>query len=85
MSRVLNYIVEKLKERQKAGLKKYGVSIDDGYPPTGCFQLEVIEETADDLQYMALECMKMEEEITGVLWIELKERVGRSLVAFIKI
>lgn len=62
MSAVLEYIVNKLKDRQKVGLKKYGVSIDDCDPPTGCFKLEVIEETTDGLQYMARECMRLEEE-----------------------
>ena len=63
MSAVLDYITNMLKERQAVGLERYGVSIDDCDPPTGCFKLEVIEEQADGLQYMARECMKKEKEI----------------------
>jgi hypothetical protein len=62
MSKVMNYIVSQLTERQKAGLKKYGVNIDDCNPPTGSFYMEVIQETLDALQYMARANLRLQDE-----------------------
>jgi hypothetical protein len=71
-SRVKEYIEKSLYERNLAGLKKYGVSIEDGRPPTGWWWLEVIQELLDALQYMSRLLMEYEDKIKD-LERQLKE------------
>ena len=69
-SKVINYIIKCLEERQERGFKKYGKTIDEGIPPTGKWDSEVQEELLDALQYKVRRCMELEDEI-----VTLKNRI----------
>lgn len=63
MSKVLEYIVSTLKKRQEFGLKKYNYTIDECPAPTGSFEMEVIQEVLDALQYMTRVIFERDQEI----------------------
>ena len=68
--KVIDYILKRLKEREERGVKKYGVTIDEGKPPTGVWLLEVNEELLDALVYQTKESIEKEKKL-----VELESRV----------
>lgn len=71
-NKITQQIIDWFIERDKAGRKKYGKSIEDGIPPTGSWKLEIIQELLDAIQYSFRLNVEQQKEINS-----LKEEIYR--------